>query len=309
MSTRISAIICTQNRADYLQKALQSLVDQTLDQEQYEIIVVDNASKDHTRQVVESFATEPHVQYIYEPVLGLSRARNTGAHHARGTYIAYLDDDAIAVPGWLVNIVDMFETFQPTPGGVGGKSIPIWEAPPPPWLSDHFYGPLALIDWSDTPTLINDEQWLAGCNIAFRKDLLDQIGGFREDLGRKGTSLQSGEEYDVQVRIAALGYPMAYHPAIEVSHHVAARRLEKRYFRRHRYWLGFTEATMIENRQHLSAVGRLWLSTKRIGWLFARFPLMVITPDPAGRFRRQCQGFETVGYLSGLWKLGLDANA
>ena len=96
MNVQISAVVCTHNRAAYLRKALQSLVDQTMAQELYEIIVVDNASTDGTKQVVSEYSGASNLRCLYEPVIGLSRARNTGWGNARGEYVAYLDDDAVA---------------------------------------------------------------------------------------------------------------------------------------------------------------------------------------------------------------------
>src|SRR5690349_21431211 len=128
MTIRISAIIPTYNRADYLGNAIQSLIEQTLPIEQYEILVIDNCSTDRTRQIVcEDFAHVPNLRYIYEPVLGLSQARNTGWQQARGDYVAYLDDDAIASSQWLEKILFTFRTVTPIPGCVGGKVEPIWE--------------------------------------------------------------------------------------------------------------------------------------------------------------------------------------
>src|SRR3989337_3554689 len=108
MSFVISAIICTHNRVEYLTKAIQSLVDQNIPKSKYEIIVVDNCSTDSTREVVEKFSSKSNIRYIYEPTLGANKARNTGWRNARGKYIAYLDDDAIASPVWLCRILQGF---------------------------------------------------------------------------------------------------------------------------------------------------------------------------------------------------------
>ncbi len=84
----ISAIICTHNREQYLGAAIDSLLSQTLDS--YEVIVVDNASTDGTAAVAKARLANPKVRYIYEPALGLSVARNTGAAAAQAPIIAYL---------------------------------------------------------------------------------------------------------------------------------------------------------------------------------------------------------------------------
>ena len=199
MSVQISALVCTRNRSAYLRKAIQSLVHQTLPFEQYEIVVVDNASDDNTPAVIAEFADVPNLVYIYEPVLGLSRARNAALKHARGEYVAFLDDDAVACSNWLEKYLEVFATFKPTPGSVGGKCDPIWEAPQPDWLGDKMLSSLSVYDWSNEPIVLNKSQWVAGCNVAYPARVLREIGGFREDLGRVGKRLLAGEETYVQI--------------------------------------------------------------------------------------------------------------
>jgi glycosyltransferase involved in cell wall biosynthesis len=302
MSVQISAIVCTHNRSDYLRKALRSLVDQTLSREQYEIVVVDNASKDNTQEVLAEFAHVPNLHTFYEPEIGLSRARNTGWRNAQGTYLAYLDDDGIAAPNWLENILRVFETFEPMPGVLGGKSDPIWEAPPPDWLSDHFVSQLAIINWADKPIAINKEQWLPACNIAYPREFVEKVGGFREDLGRQGAKMRSGGEDYLQKQIESLGYKAIYHPEIVIGHHVSASRLVKSYFRRKRYWYGFSAAVLTYPAGQLSTPEQIWLSVKRIAWALPRGMMMFATPNPAAFFRRECQLYESLGYVTGLWK-------
>jgi glycosyltransferase involved in cell wall biosynthesis len=134
---RISATICTHNRAEYLGKALKSLSVQTLPAEDFEVLVVDNASTDDTAALVESVRPIlPSLRYVFEGSLGLSRARNTAIREARGDYIAFLDDDAVAVSEWLEAILTAFDTVKPTPVCVGGRIEPIWEGARPSWLAD-----------------------------------------------------------------------------------------------------------------------------------------------------------------------------
>ena len=303
MSVRISAVVCTHNRAAYLRKALHSLIDQTLAQDLYEIIIVDNGSQDNTKQVVSELSAVPSLRYLHEPLIGLSRARNTGWRHAEGMYVAYLDDDAVACPEWLATFLDVFETFEPTPGCVGGKCEPIWEAPRPDWLSDKLLGFLAVVHWSDVPIVLNEEQWLAGCNIACSRELLQTVGGFREDLDRQGTKLLSSGEIYLQQQLDSLGYRSVYHPEIVVGHHVSRPRLTKKWFRERAYWQGVSNAVMMNQDGRLSHLVRACLALARIGWSLPRLFLMLIATKSAARFRRQCQVLETIGYVSGLWRL------
>ena len=119
MPIKISVVIATRNRADYLRKALESLAHQTLDPIDYEIIVVDNGSQDETRRVVEKYDTSATLRYIFEPIIGLSRARNAGWKNAQGEIIALIDDDAIANAEWLERYVLAFEEFGENVGLMG----------------------------------------------------------------------------------------------------------------------------------------------------------------------------------------------
>lgn len=306
MSVRISAVVCTHNRAPYLRKAVQSLVEQTLPKELYEIIVVDNGSQDETRQVAEEFSAAPNLRYLYEPILGLSRARNTGWSSARGKYVAYMDDDAVAGPGWLEHILATFETSSVNPGAVGGNATPIWEGQRPAWLGDSLLCTLSVFQWSDTTTVLNENQWLSGCNVAYRKELLEQLGGFKESLGRKGKQLLANEEADVQGRLRELGFPSVFSPDIVVGHHISSNRLTKQWFRKAWYGQGFSDALMASQDGSLPIQARIWLTVKRIVWSLPRLLLMFAEKSEAARFRRQCQAVQTVGYTSGMWRLEAD---
>ncbi len=129
----------------------------------FELIVVDNASSDSTRAVTRSFEGSPLIRYAHEQVIGLSHARNTGRKLARGRYLPYLDDDAIAMPGWVRAIVVAFNVTSRV-AAVGGRVEPIWEAPRPEWLSDTLALGLAVANWSDQPSLLRDvsKQWRCG---------------------------------------------------------------------------------------------------------------------------------------------------
>ncbi|MEO8391389.1 MAG: glycosyltransferase [Chloroflexota bacterium] len=297
----ISALICTRNRANYLRRAIESLVNQTLSPDQYEIIVVDNASEDTTAALLQEYAHLPHLRSIYEPVLGLSRARNTAWQNAHSPLVAYLDDDAVACPTWLEKIVEVFQSFSPTPGSVGGKCEPIWEAPQPLWLSDQMLSALSVYDWSPVPIVLNQEQWVSGCNIAFPVRVLEELGGFREDLGRKGTKLLSGEETFLRRQLDAHGYKTIYHPEIVVGHHISPHRLTKKWFRNHAYCTGQSAAVMAKVDRPLPTRTRAQVSFKRILWMIPRLPLTIAAARPSDRFRRQTQFLETLGYISGLW--------
>jgi glycosyltransferase involved in cell wall biosynthesis len=160
----VSVVICTNNRSAHLKKAIHSVLKQDISSSKYEIIVVDNASSDDTAEAVECFESEKTIRYVYEKQLGLCNARNTGWQCARGRYVAYLDDDAIANPGWLSAIENAF-IIEPDAGVVGGRVEPIWKGNRPLWLSDDIAVSLTIIDWSESSRIITDVRLQCRCSI------------------------------------------------------------------------------------------------------------------------------------------------
>jgi len=192
-SPLISVVVCTYNRADLLKLALQSLQEQTAGPETFEVIVVDNASTDHTASVVRSFIEQGWVQlgYVHEPEQGLSVARNTGMRHARGEYVAYIDDDAKADSDWVENIARCAQEWSPD--GVGGPIFAYYLNEKPDWWLDR-YGVEQVT--TESRYLVEGEH-LTGVNMVFRKEVLEDLGGFRPEFGMKGDRLGLGEETDL----------------------------------------------------------------------------------------------------------------
>jgi glycosyltransferase involved in cell wall biosynthesis len=257
---RISAVICTLNRASYLVKAMESLVNQTYPKEYYEIIVVDNGSTDNTREVAEQFSQFARIRYIYEPVKGLSQARNTGWQAASGKYVAYLDDDAIACPHWLEKMMEAFETAEPRPASVGGKAVPLWESERPAWLEDRMLGAYAIVDWGDRARFLkpSSPEHHVGCNVAYSREVLEGCGGFNVNLGRKGRNLLSNDENLIRQYIDSHGLGIYYDPEIIVEHLVPKERLTRRFMLRRHFWQGVSDVVLWYEESSLTP-GRLWL--------------------------------------------------
>jgi glucosyl-dolichyl phosphate glucuronosyltransferase len=303
MSVEISAIVATRDRAVSLRRALQSLVAQSLDPEMYEVIVVDNGSQDETKQVVAEFSPAANLQYLYEPVPGVSRARNLGWRAARGACVAFMDDDAVACHDWLALYLGAFSSFGPGIGSIGGKVELAWEVPKPDWLLEEKLGILSVYRYADRPVLLRPDQWLSICNLAYPRQVLTSVGGLREDLGRRGTLLLSSAEYDLKRVLDRRGLPSIYHPEIVVWHHISPARLTKSWFRRHAYWHGFSEAIMSAT-DAPSARSRIMVSLEKLGWALPRLLAGLATLEPAARFKREYQVIQALGFLCGVWQRG-----
>ncbi|MGH9309169.1 MAG: glycosyltransferase [Vicinamibacterales bacterium] len=229
----LSVVLCTYNRAHLLAGALDALLNQVRDTPPYEVIVVDNNSIDATRDVVGQ-CTGGVVHYVFEPCQGLSVARNRGVSVARADLIAFTDDDVRVSADWVRSIVRVFDEHHDI-DLAGGKIEPVWEAPPPPWLSEAGCAPLALLDFGEEAFRLTPDRPIAliGANAAVRRGAFDRAGGFSPALQRERDGIGSTEDYDFQVRLLAQDGCALYDPRILVRAPVPRERLMKRY---HRAW-------------------------------------------------------------------------
>lgn len=274
----ISVVICTYNRADRLKLALDALSTQSLSSEKFEILVVDNRSTDHTASICQTFqAHRSNFTYIYEPVQGLSKARNTGWQAAKGAYIAYLDDDAIPCQDWLTVILDSFETIKPQPVSIGGPIFPLWEIPRPNWLTSEMEELFTILDGGETPRWFREHEYPWGANVIYRRDALAQAGGFCEQLGRKGKHLLSGEETLLNEKLRSQGERFYFSPQASVSHWVPKERINPQWLIQRSYWQGYSVA-LVDNilgksalYQRFSSVWHLLKSTIYLPKVIIRF--------------------------------------
>ena len=231
-----SVIVCTYNRADSLRDTLRALYAQrTSSARSWEVIVVDNNSGDHTRQTVELFRQDwPDLRYEFEMQQGLSHARNHGISVASGEVLLFTDDDVLPEPDWLETTLGGLEKYNAD--ACGGYIAPIWEAPPPPWLTERFYGFLAVrTDRSDVYPITQPGQAPFGANMAMRKKVFEQVGQFDTSRGRKGKVLASGEDGEMFERILAANLKTVFLGQSRVHHKVEAFRVTKRYLRSWRF--------------------------------------------------------------------------
>jgi glycosyltransferase involved in cell wall biosynthesis len=291
----ISAIICTHNRDQYLGAAIDSLLHQDFAGE-YEVIVVDNASSDRTREVVEARLSHPRLRYVHESVLGLSVARNTGATQALSPILAYLDDDAVASAQWLQVLHDAFQQNEKL-AIAGGKVTLLWAEgmEPPRWLSSGLAGNLGAYDLGDATVYI-DRPGLTprGLNYSVRQSFLAQIGGFDLNLGRVGKNLLSNEELMMTERALELGWQVVYLPEAIVAHNVAPERVRRAWFLNRGWWQGISECyrEQLAGRAGLEQIPRG--SEKLLRGIYRS---VIHWHDPAQSFDDFAYAYGQVGYL------------
>ncbi|MDR4508955.1 MAG: glycosyltransferase [Candidatus Brocadiaceae bacterium] len=233
----VSVIIPTRNRAKCLKVAIESISGQSLDSSEYEIIVMDNGSTDDTARIVNEINVKsPHIRYYIAPEPGLHVGRHLGARMARGDILAYVDDDIIATPDWLLAIRDAFK--DPGVAMVGGKILPKWEGDVPDWV-DLFKveteggwtnGYLSLLDLGDTTKNIS-ALYVYGCNFSIRKPVLFECEGFHPDgMPHERIQYRGDGETALSRAVMKKKYKTIYEPRATVYHLVPPERLTIEYF-------------------------------------------------------------------------------
>lgn len=239
-----TVLIATYNRAALLRETLESIGRLAVRPGRtWEVIIVDNNSADDTRAVVDGAAAGFPVplRYMFEGRQGRSSALNTGIAAARGAVVAFTDDDVLVAPGWLDAACDALTSDDASLAYAGGPVRPIWEAPPPAWLDTargDLWGTIAIQDHGPDRFVYEERGKVPlGANMATRRDFFDTVGLFRADLGRSSGKLVLGQEVpELLLRARQAGLRGVYLPAMEVHHHVPARRLTPGYFRM--WWFG-----------------------------------------------------------------------
>jgi len=252
MPMTASVIIATYNRADLLDECLQCLARQSFSNGD-EVLIADNGSTDDTAAVVERHAARFPVALsrIVVPTPGKSHAVAAALRVASGDIVALTDDDVNVTEGWLATLKRAFE--EPRVGAAGGPVEARWQQRPPRWLRvadcRRLGAPLGLLDYGDCETHLGDRT-LLGANMALRRTVLQQLGGYATHLGKLRGTLLSGEDQDLCQRVQAAGHECRYLPAARVRHWVPADRMRIGYFLRWFYWSGITHAVLETGRPH-----------------------------------------------------------
>jgi glycosyltransferase involved in cell wall biosynthesis len=224
----VSVICCTytEDRWDDLVAAVESVQRQTF--APYEIIIV----IDHNPCLLELARCKlPGVVVVEnKEQRGLSGARNSGIAVARGKVIAFLDDDAIAAPDWLMQLTKGYQDARVL--GVGGAITPLWLGGQPGWFPEEFNWVVGCT-YRGLPQTASPVRNLIGCNMSFRREVLEIMGGFRKEVGRVGTRPLGCEETELCIRALQQWSKgvLLYEPGSQVHHRVPPNRACWRYFR------------------------------------------------------------------------------
>jgi glycosyltransferase involved in cell wall biosynthesis len=231
----ISVIICSYNpRRDYLRRVLDALQAQTLPKEEWELLLIDNASKEPLVMGWD-LSWHPNARVIREDELGLTPARLRGIKESTGEILVFVDDDNVLASDYLEQVVELGRAW-PMLGAWGGQSLPEFEIPPPEWTR-RFWGMLALHAFEDDrwSNQGEDAALPRGAGMCVRRFLAVKYAAalatdqHRSQLDRKGSLLVSGGDTDLMFSVCAAGFGTGRIARLRLTHLIPARRLSEDY--------------------------------------------------------------------------------
>ncbi len=280
----VTVCICSHNRPEDVRLCLDGLRVQTVPADRFEVLVIDSASTPEAaaalRQLVAGYA-RARLLRLEQP--GLSLARNLGAAEAGASYIAYLDDDAVAAPDWVEQVLVALAAGRP-PALLGGRVLPRWEAPLPLWWPASLRGVLSIVETEgrgeyrgpDLPPRLEP----CGANLVVHVATLRAAGGFCAAIGRRGTALLSDEEVQLAWRLQDAGHSARFDSRIVVHHRIPAARLTPGWLLARLYWQGISA---VRSRRLLGRPGLVWRELPRRLAVAALFAPAALLPRASPR--------------------------
>lgn len=251
----VSVIVCayTDERWDDIARGIESLRTQTHRPEQIVLVI------DHNNELLEQAANTyaspfantggMRIDVVANTLSrGLSGARNSGVQWCDGDVIAFLDDDARAGDaGWIEAMVEQYR--DPLVAGVGGGATPNWDGQTQPGWFPQEFGWVIGCSYTGLPTAADEVRNFIGCNMSFRREVFETIGGFTDGIGRVGKKPVGCEETEYCIRLRQR-YPRArliFDPRLDVFHRVSPDRREFKYFRSRCWSEGLSKAVVTRN--------------------------------------------------------------
>jgi GT2 family glycosyltransferase len=221
----VSVVICahTIERLDDIRAAVASVAAQSVPAHELLLVI------DHNPELMDLVSELDAKVVANSGPKGLSGARNTGTELATGEIVAYLDDDATAEPDWLAELTAPFT--DPQVAAVGGWAVPAWDSPRPGWFPEEY---LWVVGCSHRglPETLSPVRNVIGCNMAFRRSTVLDLGGFDTGLGRTANRPLGCEETELCIRLrqADDDAEILLAPTARIHHRVPAARTQWNYF-------------------------------------------------------------------------------
>jgi glycosyltransferase involved in cell wall biosynthesis len=249
----LSVIVPTIVQNKNIIETIDSIYRQVRNRTDCELIVVDNRIDYQSNQAIDLIqmcqSIGSDILVVSEPSPGLSTARHAGFHAAKGSIIAYIDDDVLLSDSWVEAALNVFQ--DPTCVIAGGPSLPVFDQTPPEWYSKlavptEFQG--WMNPWYSILHIPNDSdnlntRYIWGLNFLIRRETLVKFGGFCPDLVPKQYQVWQGNgESGLTLKLSAAGIRARYRSSLLVYHRIAAERLTYQYLSRRSFYSGVCES-------------------------------------------------------------------
>jgi GT2 family glycosyltransferase len=242
--THVTVVLPTHRRPDALRRALAGIARQEDPGVPWDVVIVDNDAPPGTTSDLDAATRLPvEARVVLEPTLGASHARNRGIAEARGSIVAFIDDDVVPDPDWLCRLVE--PVLAGRCDATGGRVDLDPDVPVPGWLPEWLRPYLAEYHPADDerdlqalPEGALIEPYVLTANAAFTAEVLARSGGFDPLLGPRHGVPMVNDDVGLCRRVLALGATMRYVPSARVVHEVPSRRLTRRYVARRLYAQG-----------------------------------------------------------------------
>ena len=242
----VSVIVCTYNinRFSDFMDAVNSLLNQSY--KDIEIIVVVDGNDELYGEVLRhrNLIGRDVIVLLNETNLGLSKSRNRGIEASSGDVIAFFDDDAVANEDWIKELVRMYDEYDAI--AAGGKLIPMWVDGKMDFLPEEYYWLIGATH-KGFSSGVAEVRNTFGSNISFKSDVLKSLGGFRGEMGIKGSGVLQGEETEMCVRMRQkFGKGVMYNPDAIVHHKIFTERTKVKFLLKRAFWQGYSKRMMEE---------------------------------------------------------------
>jgi len=245
----VSIIICCYNSSSRIEKTLEHLAKQELNNISCEIILIDNASSDDTSAVAESAwakigNNKIDFHLLYESSPGVAFARKRGVNAACFEFLIFCDDDNWLDENYVENTFNLFKLY-PEVGVLGGTGTAQFEDPlkKPIWF-DNFYHGYAVGPQAEKECFLNN---VYGAGMAVRTLVLKEQMK-KKDLflhGRKQNHLSAGEDSEIYLRLRLAGYKILFSPQLTFKHFLSTKRLTWTYVKK--LYIGFAYTHVVLN--------------------------------------------------------------
>lgn len=230
----VSVIVCCYNSAARIEPTLLHLQANEAEGVGWEVILVDNASTDNTREVAHAiWSVNPVVslQIITEDKKGLMNARIRGVKAANFNYFSFIDDDNWVNKDWIRKVYAIFESDESI-AACGGSTEAVFEINPPSWFSEFSRSYAVGMQQNETGFVKPEKGFLWGAGLSVRREAWDELfsSGFKSLLhGRSGKALTAGEDSELCLSWHLLGWKLWYDESLKLKHYIPGSRLEPSY--------------------------------------------------------------------------------